>query len=68
MIYQITDIAYDLDDDNYDDEPAPELPVTLTVSIPDHIAELCGIDELLSDYISETTGFCHNGFNFHQVD
>jgi hypothetical protein len=64
MIFQITDIAYDLNDDP--DIMASDLPPTLTVDIPDHVAEVCSISELLSEYIS-VTGFGHNGFNFSQV-
>ena len=67
MIFQITDIAYDLDDAEI---TAGDLPSMFTVSIPEYVTEVCssaGISELLSEYISDTTGFCHKGFNYHQV-
>ena len=66
MIFEIHDIDYDLDDD-FEDQQSPDLPQTLIVEISNHATELCSISEILSDYISDVTGFCHNGFNYHQL-
>jgi hypothetical protein len=44
----VTDIQWDSDDENLPDE----------IQLPIGIVE----DEKISDYISDVTGFCHNGF------
>jgi hypothetical protein len=56
----ITNILYDVDTDDND----VKLPTTLkNVKIPDDITN-DEVEDFLMDYISDTTGFCHNGFKY----
>lgn len=51
----VTDIAYDYD------EHAPELPHTLCFALEESMdAET--VEQVVSDRISDETGFCHHGF------
>ena len=61
--YQITDIQYDVDDP----EDLDGLPESLLAEVPADVlareARSSGeVDEFLSDWISNETGFCHKGF------
>ena len=53
---RIYEIEYDTDGEEI------ELPTELTLDVnTDDVEEIA---DLASDYISDTTGFCHNGFNW----
>ena len=60
---KITDIDYDLDEDDSDEG----LPKELEMELPRDI-DRERIEDLASDFISERTGFCHNGFSFAVED
>ena len=57
MKIKIFNIQYDTDGEEID------LPETLTMTFPQWTTEE-EISDLASDYISDTTGFCHNGFEW----
>lgn len=60
--YRVTNIEYDTDGEY------PEgLPTSIEVKLPKstHPEE---VDNLLSDAISDRTGFCHFGFSFEKVE
>lgn len=57
MKVEITDIEYDTDDEDV------ELPASLILEV-DVSADDQEIEELASDYISNVTGWLHNGFNW----
>jgi len=54
--YTVYDIKYDTDGEDVD------LPEKLEINVPDHITESEDIEQILSDEISNITGFCHFGF------
>jgi len=55
MIYLVTDIDWDTDGEDID------LPSELEIDIPDDM-DSEDIEDYVSDSISDTTGFCHYGF------
>ena len=55
MIYLVTDIDWDTDGEVID------LPSKLEIDIPDDM-DSEDIEDYVSDSISDTTGFCHYGF------
>ena len=57
MKIKIFNIQYDTDGEKID------LPETLTMTFPQWTTEE-EISDLASDYISDITGFCHNGFEW----
>ena len=59
--YIITDIIYDIDDEN--DVNTDDLPQTLTIHVPNYIGDDYEIDEYISDEISNITGFTHKGYS-----
>ena len=63
MKYLVYNIDYDIDEDNVD----IYLPQELEISIPDVIDEF-EIEGLISDKISNITGFCHNGFSYDLLE
>ncbi len=74
MKVSITDINWDIDEgeekpDNLDSNmnvtftPA-DLIECLEKGDRDYIVNDNLLSEFLGDYISDTTGFCHNGFNY----
>mgnify|MGYP000450318614 CR=1 FL=1 len=63
MKYLVYNIDYDMDEDNVD----IYLPQELEISIPDVIDEF-EIEGLISDKISNITGFCHNGFSYDLLE
>lgn len=61
--YKVSCIQWDVDDE----ADLDELPDTLIVTVPE---EVCAVDEeedWISDYLSDTYGFCHSGFVFDPV-
>ena len=69
MFFKITNIDYDLDTDlEVDGELPVQLPDSFIVQISDMAVEVVNIETMLSDYISDRTGFCHNGFDFEQIE
>ena len=63
MTYKVWDICYDTDND---DSIGKSLPTQLYIDIyPENDDQ---VDELLSDAISEITGFCHFGFKYGSLD
>lgn len=57
----VTDIAYD------NDENAPELPHTLCFAF-DEVMDAETLEQVVSDRISDETGFCHHGFQMQLLD
>jgi len=55
MELQVTDIKYDTDGE------VVELPETIHVSVGD-VDDVAQLTEMVSDGISDETGFCHKGF------
>ena len=62
--YMVTNIQWDTDGDkeNLMDLPAELSIDTDTLSISDEDE----IEETISDYLSDTYGFCHYGFDFEK--
>ena len=56
MKITIYDIKYDTDGEEID------LPETLELNVPDSSTDE-EISDLASDFISDETGFCHEGFS-----
>lgn len=54
--YKVTDIKYDTDGETID------LPSTLEIEVDEARLEDENIEDILSDEISNITGFCHFGF------
>lgn len=48
----------------YDGAIGVRLPKIIKTDLPDDVTDKNDIEEYLSDHISNTTGFCHKGFNF----
>lgn len=62
--YRVNHIEWDASDEEID---INHLPEELIVDVPE---EICACDEeedYISDYLSDTYGFCHNGFLFNPV-
>ncbi len=57
-----TDIAWDTDGEDIN------LPTEMSVFLGDEINDSEIIEELLRDYLSDTMGFCHYGFDWETVD
>jgi hypothetical protein len=66
----ITDIEYDLSDFDIDEQDniRESLPKELEFSGLDCDMDEITMDEAISDFISNYTGFCHLGFNYHFKD
>lgn len=60
--YVATNIKWDTDGEDVDD-----LPIKVTVEIPNDIVDEAEIMEFVSDEITNVTGFCHNGFVMKKV-
>lgn len=60
--YTAHNIKYDTDGAKID------LPAKLEIEIPDHITDKDEIAEIMSDEISNITGFCHFGFSIEEID
>ena len=54
---------WDIDWDT-DGEDIPELPKEITLQLPEDKVD----EDEISDYLSDTYGFCHNGFEFEVLD
>lgn len=74
--YVLREISWDLDDE--DGSPAPSLPNEVSLSLTDKEVEdaIEGLDaedhdyaigDVLSDKLSDTYGFCHNGFFYDKA-
>ena len=61
-VYRINNIKYDVDGRG----SLKWLPKTLNCTVDDGLS-VNEIEEALSDHISDTTGFCHNGFTFEKL-
>lgn len=60
----LTDIVYDLDNGDGDElVETNELPSTIEVTLPESIDNYEDAIDFLSEYITDETGFCHNGFS-----
>lgn len=57
MTYTVTDIKWDTDGENVD------LPNEVNVYVPDELDEQIEIEEFISNYITNETGFCHFGYS-----
>lgn len=67
----ITDIVYDLSDFDIEERDSirESLPKELEFSGLDcDMTDDITINEAISDFISNHTGFCHLGFNYHIKD
>lgn len=61
--YTVFNIRYDID--KIEENDIIELPEKITFSVPlDIHQDSDKLEEFLSDEISNTTGFCHLGFDF----
>lgn len=58
LAIRIYNIAYDTDG-----EDDIELPTEFVVTVEDNE----DVEDQLSDYITEQTGFCHFGFEFEEI-
>ena len=58
--YTVTVSEYDTDGE------VENLPLTLSILVPDDITDTEDIEEYLSDEISNLTGFCHKGFSYEE--
>lgn len=54
---------WDIDWDT-DGEDIPELPKEITLQLPEDKVD----EDEISDYLSDTYGFCHNGFEFEVLN
>lgn len=63
MQYIVHNIEYDIDEDN----PDIYLPERIVIDIPSNEDEI-QIDALLSDAISDITGYCHKGFSYEILE
>jgi hypothetical protein len=57
--FRIYNISYDTDG-----EDDIELPKEFVVEFEDHE----NVEDMLSDYITEQTGFCHGGFLYEVIN
>ena len=62
MKYIVHNIEYDTDDENID------LPKTFEIELNNDITDIEEIVEIISDKISDITGFCHKGFLIKELD
>lgn len=61
-------IEYDIDSDDMEfidnaESDLPPLPTEITIYDVSEIYDEDDIEQIMSDMISEVTGFCHNGFS-----
>ena len=62
--YMVTNIQWDTDGDK---ENLMDLPAELSIDADTlSISDKDEIEETISDYLSDTYGFCHYGFNFEK--
>ena len=73
--YRIYDIEYDFEDtygiETEADILALNIPKELVMTVNDAdclVGTTDHLEGLLSDYISDTTGFCHNGFKYERLE
>jgi hypothetical protein len=68
--YRIHGIEYDFDktDGITGPEDYPNLPKEMVYEFIVGTDSEDNLESLLSDYISDTTGFCHNGFKYERLD
>jgi hypothetical protein len=64
--YQVFNVNWDTDGEDL------ALPTTFTVHVTDHEEDVVldyegGLDEYLSDWLSDTIGFCHFGFEYKET-
>lgn len=57
--YKVTNIDWDVDDT----EDLDNLPESIIVTVPEEICAVEEEEEWISDYLSDTYGFCNNGFS-----
>ena len=62
MKIKVSNIKYDTDGQKI------KLPKTLTFNIKGEAISYNKIEDIISDKISDRTGFCHFGFNFRVSD
>jgi hypothetical protein len=68
MLVEIRNIEYDIDYDDYlEGEDYPVLDKTIMVTILESELEECELEEILSDFISDKSGFCHKGFDYEII-
>lgn len=60
--YRVEDIWWDTDTD----EEFDELPQVCEVDVDDDIA-IDDVEDYISDWLSNTYGYCHHGFNFEKI-
>ena len=62
--YMVTNIQWDTDGDK---ENLMDLPAELSIDADTlSISDKDEIEETISDYLSDTYGFCHYGFDFEK--
>ena len=62
MEYTVNQIEYDTDGETI------ELPTELKITVSDEITDKDELIDVISDEISNKTGFCHLGFNVKELD
>ena len=69
MLIHIFNIKWVVDDEDTDEEYAePNLPTDVYAEVPDvYSTGSEDIDEYLSNLLSDTYGFLHEGFNYLEV-
>lgn len=62
-LYKVNNINWDTDGEDVD------LPKTMVVEVDTDIVgkDEEDIEEYISDYITDETGFCHKGFNYYAL-
>ena len=70
MTYTASGIQWDFTDGDLDWSVSerPDLPDEIEVDVPSDIVEQGkdAIEDYISDHITESTGYCHNGFSYRK--
>jgi hypothetical protein len=58
MQYIASNIKFDTDGEDV------LFPDNIIVEVPDHITDKDEIEEVISEFLTDSTGFCHDGFTY----
>ena len=62
----VTDIDWDVEDEENAEELRKSLPKKMVVIVNDGLSD-DEIEDVVSDSITDETGWCHNGFNWKKA-